>query len=353
MSVVRVRRSPSTLFRAAKPSSGKPPGKHHRQHDQLALLNRAARTPRGTVGLILTGFVTVVAFAGPLVPVTSSNALVTTPFAKPASGLPLGGEILGRDVLSRVLDGGWLLLLMAVAATALGVSMGATAGTVAAYVGGRWDSLIMRTVDVILAFPHIVFALLLVSVLGPKLWLVVLAVALGHSPQVARVTRAAALDVSERDYVKAIELQGVKGSSIIMHEILPNLTSPLMVETGLRLTYSIVTITGLAFLGFGQPPPASNWGLMINENRIGAVVNLWGVVAPAALIALLTIGVNTFTEHSRGHTWHRSSRLKSSSRLGGRRSGSRRGLRTEPTPRRQPERPGCWYEVQRGGRNIF
>jgi len=185
---------------------------------------------------------------------------------------------------------------MAVAATAFGVIVGAAAGVYAAYARGRLDSLIMRTVDVLLAFPSIIFALLLVSILGPQLWLIVLAVGMSHAPQVARVLRGATLDVTERDFVKAAELQGEGQTRIIGKEILPNLVSPLMVETGIRLTYSIITIAGLAFLGFGQQPPAPNWGTMINENRVAIVANPWGVIVPAILIALLAIGVNTFTD---------------------------------------------------------
>ena len=154
----------------------------------------------------------------------------------------------------------------------------------------------MRTVDVILAFPQIVFALLLVSIVGPKLWLIVLAVGFSHAPQVARVMRSAALDISERDFVKASELVGTRRRRIMTREILPNLISPLMVEGGLRLTYSIVIIAGLAFLGFGQAPPAANWGTMINEDRSGLVLNPWAVIVPAVLIAVLTIGTNTFTD---------------------------------------------------------
>ena len=135
--------------------------------------------------------------------------------------------------------------------------------------------------------PAIVFALLLVSIAGPKLWLVVVAVAATHAPQVARVMRAAALDICEKDFVKAIELIRVPSRKIIRGEILPNLVTPLMVETGLRMTWSIVIIAGLSFIGFGLQPPAPNWGLMLNENRIGLVSNPWSVIVPALLIALL------------------------------------------------------------------
>jgi peptide/nickel transport system permease protein len=270
--------------------------RRRRRLQWVSILGAAARTKRGAIGLGIAGVIVLIAVIGPVVEPYSSTTFVTTPFAAPSGSFLLGGDTLGRDVLSRVLDGGWVLLIMAVAATALGVVVGAAAGISAAYLRGKADGLIMRTVDVILAFPSLVFALLLVSIIGPKLWLIVLAVGFTHAPQVARVLRSSTLDISERDYVKAVELQGVKPGKIMRSEILPNLISPLMVETGLRLTYSIVLMAGLNFLGFGQPPPAANWGYMIQENRIGLSSNPWAVVVPAALIALLTIGVNTYTD---------------------------------------------------------
>ncbi|KJF16020.1 ABC transporter permease [Acidithrix ferrooxidans] len=267
-----------------------------RRSQWIELVVRAAHTRRGKIGLIISGIVAVIAFLGPLVAPHSSLSFIGIPFSPASASMPLGGDILGRDVLSRVLDGGWLLLLMALGATAFGIVLGGVAGMAAAYLRGRSDSIIMRTVDVMLAFPALVFVLLLVSLVGPKLWLIMMAVGLVHAPAVARVLRSATLDVSERDYVRAVELQGVKSWKIMRQEILPNLVSPLMVEIGLRLTYSIVIMAGLAFLGFGQPPPSPNWGYMIQENRIGLSANSLAVIAPAALIALFTIGTNTFTD---------------------------------------------------------
>jgi peptide/nickel transport system permease protein len=261
-----------------------------------SVLGAAIRTPRGAIGLGLASFVVLVAVIGPFVAPHASDALVTLDFAKPSWQYLLGGDYLGEDVVSRVLDGGWVLLIMAACATALGIAGGAAAGVSAAYLRGRSDGIIMRTVDVILAFPQLVFALLLLSLLGPKLWLITIAVGFSHAPQVARVIRSATLDLTERDFVKAAELQGMRPARVMRREILPNLVSPLMVETGLRLTYSIVIISGLAFLGFGQAPPAPNWGYMINENRTGLTLNPWAVIVPAAMIALLTIGTNTFTD---------------------------------------------------------
>jgi peptide/nickel transport system permease protein len=267
-----------------------------RRRQRGSVLWSAARTPRGAVGLGLASFVVLAAIIGPFVAPNAPDALVTLAFGKPSGQFLLGGDYLGRDVLSRVLDGGWVLLIMAACATAIGIAGGAAAGVSAAYLRGASDGIIMRTVDVILSFPQIVFALLLLSLLGPKLWLITVAVGVSHAPQVARVLRSATLDLSERDFVKAAELQGMRPAKVMWKEILPNLVSPIMVETGLRLTYSIVIMAGLAFLGFAQPPPAAHRGTMINENREGLSLNPWAVIVPALLIALLTIGTNTFTD---------------------------------------------------------
>jgi peptide/nickel transport system permease protein len=221
---------------------------------------------------------------------------VTATFNRPGAGHLLGGDNLGRDVLSRVLNGGWVLILLGLAATVIGLGVGAVAGLTAAYTGGRTDGIIMRCVDVVLALPQIIFALLLLSIVGPKIWLLIVAVGLSHAPQVARVVYAAAQDVTERDFVKVTRLWGMPSFRVITTEVLPNLLTPLMVEAGLRLSYSIIMISGLSFLGFGRQPPSPDWGLMINENRLGLYTNVWCIAVPAMLIALLAIGTNMFTD---------------------------------------------------------
>ncbi len=150
----------------------------------------------------------------------------------------------------------------------------------------------MRSMDVVLAFPQIALALVAIATVGPQLWLVVLVVGITHTPRVARVTRGAALEVVERDFIRSAEAMGDSRLRIMFGDVLPNITSPLLVEAGLRLTYSIGLIAALSFLGFGLQPPAADWGLMINENRQGLTLAPWGVVAPVVAIALLTIGTN-------------------------------------------------------------
>ena len=268
-----------------------------RQSGFRRVIRTALRTGRGRVGLLLTVAVVVVAFGGPFVSRTSPIAFTTAPYQPAGTGQgALGGDALGRDVLARVLHGGWLLLLLAAIATVLAVGVGAFAGVVAAYRRGRTDGLIMRTVDVLLALPQLVLVLLLLSVIGAKLWLLVLAVALAQAPQVARVAYAAAQDVCERDFVKVVAMWGMPPRNVILRHVLPSLTTPLAVEAGLRLSFSIILISGLNFLGFGAQPPQPSWGVMVNEDRLGLASNPWGVLAPALMLAVLAIGVNMFVD---------------------------------------------------------
>ena len=155
----------------------------------------------------------------------------------------------------------------------------------------------MRILDVVLAFPQIVLALLFVSILGPRLWLIVLMVGISHAPRIARVTRGRhpggrrSATSSGRPRRSAC-----RARKILLNEILPNITSPLLVEFGLRLTYSIGIIAALSFLGFGLQPPAADWGLMINENRIGITIQPWPCSCRWCSSRILTIGTNLIAD---------------------------------------------------------
>jgi peptide/nickel transport system permease protein len=174
--------------------------------------------------------------------------------------------------------------------------VGVTIGLLAAYTRNWLDDVLMRAMDVVLAFPQIVFALLLISTVGPQFWLIVLTVGASHAPRVARVTRAAAMEIMVRDFVLFAEALGEARRRILFGEVLPNISSPLLVEFGLRLTYSIGLVAAISFLGFGMQPPAADWGLMINENRIGLTIQPWPVLLPVVAIGLLTIGTNLITD---------------------------------------------------------
>jgi len=258
----------------------------------VILLRRAWGQARTKIGVLLVALLVGVALLGPFFAPHSPSAFAAIPFAHPSSAVPLGADNLGRDVLSRFLWGGRSILGLSVLATALGLALGVSVGLVAAYTRSILDDVLMRAMDVILAFPSIVLALVVIAMIGPKLWLLVLVVGLTTMPRVARVTRGASLEIVERDFVQAAEVLGESRARILGGEILPSITSPLMVEASLRLTYSIGLIASLSFLGFGLQPPAADWGLMINENRQALTIQPWGAVMPVIAIALLTIGTS-------------------------------------------------------------
>jgi peptide/nickel transport system permease protein len=262
----------------------------------LGILRNALRLGRTKIGLGIVIVLVIVAVFGPLVAPHSPTEFIAAPNSGPSSDALFGADALGRDVFSRFLHGGLSVLWMAAAATLIGVGAGVIIGLVAAYARNWLDDVLMRASDVVLAFPQIILALLAVSAIGPKLWLIVLVIAVGHAPRVARVLRGAAQEVVERDFVKAAEAVGEKRSRIVFGEVLPNVTSPLLVELGLRMTYSIGLVAAVSFLGFGLQPPAADWGLMINENRLSITVQPWAVLLPVLAIGLLTVGTNLVTD---------------------------------------------------------
>ncbi|WGH82972.1 ABC transporter permease [Auritidibacter ignavus] len=261
------------------------------------LLKRIWAQPEGRAGLILTGIVLLLALIGyffaPEITGTTTTEFVGLPFTQETL---LGTDNLGRSVISRFLGGGLLLLLCAAAATAIGLVFGALMGMIAAYAGGITDAIIMRVNDVVLAFPQLILAMLAIVIFGPSALVLILVIGFTHAPRIARVARAATLAVTSEDYIRAAELYAVPRTQILVREIFPNITGPLAVEAGLRLTYSIGTIASLSFLGLGIQPPAADWGLMINENRIALSIQPWGVILPVIAIAVLTIGTNLLAD---------------------------------------------------------
>jgi peptide/nickel transport system permease protein len=259
-------------------------------------LARALHGRQTQIGLVITLLVLGVALLGPFFAPYEPSAIVSVPAQGPSGAFPLGTDALGRDVLSRVLWGGRSLVWMAFLATALGVLVGAALGMLAGYSRSWLDDALMRTMDVVLAFPQIILVLLFVSMLGTKLWLVAVLIAVSWVPQVARVARGVTSEIVEREYIQAAEAIKVPARRILRKEVLPNIITPLAVEFGLRLTWSIALVAAISFLGFGIQPPNADWGLMISENREIITIQPLPMLVPAACIALLAIGTNFITE---------------------------------------------------------
>lgn len=255
-----------------------------------ALFRSAIRLRRTQIGLGLVVLIVGIAVIGPHIAPHDPNAFAGTPSTVPVPGLLFGTDHIGQDVWSRFLNGGLTILALAAVSTALGLILGIAVGLVSAYSRNFIDDVLMRIMDVILAFPQIMLALVAIATVGPNPLTIILAVGLTTMPRVARVTRGASQPVVERDFVAAAEAIGVPRYRILLSEVFPNILSPLLVEASLRLTYAIGVIAALAFLGFTINPGAADWGLMINENRIALTVQPWGVVLPVFAIALLTMG---------------------------------------------------------------
>ena len=214
------------------------------------------------------------------------------PFSAPSGNHLLGLDFAGRDVLSRFLSGGKTAIVVALVGTVAGFVLGCGLGLVSAYRRGWIDEIIGRVTELALAFPALILSLLLLAAFGTSLALVVGAIAVTTAPGVARIARAAALEIVDLPYVEAARARGERASYVMAVEILPSVRSPLLVDFGLRLTTAILLVAALSFVGLGLQPPAADWGLMIGENRIGLTVQPWPVVVPAAAIAALTIGIN-------------------------------------------------------------
>jgi peptide/nickel transport system permease protein len=253
---------------------------------------RFARIPAGMVGLALLLFVLAMAFLGPLVSPHSITATVGLPGQGPSSAAPLGTDFLGRDVLSRVLHGGRSVVLLGCAATTMAYAVGVAVGLVAGYSRSVLDPILMRGVDVLLALPALLVLLLLATGLGPHIWVLLVGVALVQLPGIARVMRTATLEASTRGYVEAAVARGEPTRSVLTQEILPNISPILLADFGIRFGVSIVFIASMNFLSLGLTPPTADWGLMISENRDYIALNVWAVLAPAIMLALLTISVN-------------------------------------------------------------
>jgi peptide/nickel transport system permease protein len=251
---------------------------------------RFLRIRSGAIGLGIVLLVVAVAFLGRYIAPHDPNAPIGVPLAGRSSDALLGTDFLGRDVLSRLLYGGRSVIGLAAAATALAYAVGLAVGLVAGYNRSKIDPLLMRTV--MLAFPPLLFLLVLITGAGTGVAVLVIGVAAIQAPGISRIIRTATLEVSVRGYVEAAVARGERAAAVVVREVLPNILAPVLVDAGLRFTYSILIIASVNYLGLGLQPPSSDWALMISENREYISLNVWAVLAPAGMIALLTIGVN-------------------------------------------------------------
>jgi len=258
-------------------------------------------TPIGYAGLIiLTLHFLLVVFGPSLAPHSPAAILTSDPFAD--IGL-LGADYLGRDMLSRLLWGGRLTIGLSFSAALLGFSVGISFGLLAAVAGGWLDQAIGRTNDVVMSFPSIMLALLVIVGFGSSTPVLIVTVGLIQATRVLRVTRAVAMDAMVLDYVEVAHARGEGKWWVMRREVLPNVVPPLAAEFGLRFTFCILLISSLSFLGLGVQPPTAAWGIMVRENLSGLLFNSWVPILPAAAICSLTVGINFLVDWMLGFSY--------------------------------------------------
>ena len=259
----------------------------------IEFLKRLLRTPQGAIGLLIVLLALFVVVLGPsLAPHDPENLAPLARYKPPSLNFLLGTDQYGRDILSRLLIGSRATISMAVLATVAGTLVGALIGTTSAFLGGRSDEVIMRTVDAVMSIPSLLFALLVVNLLGSSTANALIAVAVAFAPSMARVTRSVALSVRKQDYISAAIARGERSSYIILREMLPNVVAPIIVEMTIRISFAVMLFATLSFLGLGAQPPAAEWGLMISEARqymhLSAGILIW----PSLAIAIVAVGFN-------------------------------------------------------------
>ncbi len=252
----------------------------------------------GWIGLIIVGLGVLVAIVGPFVaPHDPGEILVYRAYTGPGGEVGfLGADALGRDVFSRLLHGAHLTLGLAFISNVLGFALGMIVGFAAAEIRGRTDDFITWLIDVFISLPPIMTALIIIVALGSDMYVLIGTIAVVSAPRIARIARAVAMNVVVLDYVEVARARGESLTSVLFREVLPNTLRPLAVEFGLRLTFAILFLSSLSFLGLGIQPPAADWGSMVRENMSGIMLGSMAPVLPAIAIGIMTIGVNLLVD---------------------------------------------------------
>jgi peptide/nickel transport system permease protein len=262
-----------------------------------SLLSQALKTPTVVIGGgLLVIFLLIAVIAPLLAPYPPTEFHTARSLEGPSGDFLLGTDQFGRDTLSRVLIGTRSIFLVSFSATAFGVLFGTIVGLAAGYYGGKTDEVLMRIADGLMSFPSLLLALFVLTMFGPAVINVIIAIGIVFIPRVARIIRSVALDIRTNQFIQAAEARGERGIYIIMREMLPNAWPPIVVEASIRVSYAILISASLGFLGLGVQEPTPDWGLMIAQGRNMISVAPWLVLAPAVAISTLVIATNIFAD---------------------------------------------------------
>lgn len=253
-----------------------------------ALLRRLRKNPSVILGLSIILLWTIAAIFAPVLAPKDPLEVNFIGRVPPSSEFWLGTDRLGRDMLSRILYGARISPMVGIVSVVLGLLVGTTIGTLAGYVGGRTDTLLMRFIDALLALPGILLALVVIAALGPSLANVMIAVGIATVPEYARLARSSVLSVREMPYIEAAKVIGGGNLRVIVRHVLPNIAAPLIVLSTLKVGSAILVGSGLSFLGMGAQPPTPEWGLMTAEGR-AFLDRAWWISTFPGLAILTTV----------------------------------------------------------------
>ena len=259
----------------------------------MRFLRRVVRSRNVVVGATILFIVTLLVALAPHISPYGPTEQFRRNRLQPANAeFLMGTDNLGRDIWSRILYGGQVSLQVGIISVAIGATLGALLGLLAGYLGGRTDTIIMRFIDVMMAFPGILLSLVIVAVLGRNLPNVMVAVGLSSVPVYTRVVRGSTLSVKQLDFIVAAQALGGGSWRIMMRHILPNVAAPLTVVATNGVASAIITGAALSFLGLGQQPPDPEWGLMLNEGREFIRVAAWVTTFPGMAIMVTVLAIN-------------------------------------------------------------
>ncbi|AZU62589.1 nickel transporter permease [Neobacillus mesonae] len=257
------------------------------------MIKRFKKNKRAMVGLYITALFIIVAILAPWISPYDPYAYNMKALLQPPSySHPFGTDQFGRDVLSRIIHGSRISLMIGMVGVGISIIVGVSLGTIAGYFGGLIDSIIMRIMDILLAFPGFLLALAIISILGPNMLNVMIAIGIFSIPVFARIMRSSVISVKYKEFIEATKSLGGSHFFIIMKHVIPNCIAPIIVLSTMRIATAILTAAGLSFLGLGAQPPSPEWGAMLNEGReyIRSATHLSTV--PGLIIMLVVLGFN-------------------------------------------------------------
>jgi peptide/nickel transport system permease protein len=258
---------------------------------QELLVRRFRKNKIGILGLLLSGVFVFVAVFGPVLLTKDLGAVnPQNRLAPPSMAHPFGTDSLGRDVFTRVIYGARYTLIIATSVVIFSTFVGATLGLVAGYYGKITDSIISRTIDVFFAFPSILLALLIVTILGPGLSKAIIALAIAYTPIMVRVTRGSTLSIKEEEYIMAAISYGEDNLNILRRDVLPNISAPIIVQASITYAFSILSEAGLSYLGLSAQPPTPTWGIMISDGQNFLEIAPWVSLFPGLSIMFVVLG---------------------------------------------------------------